>query len=97
MESGASLEVWRRARGSWRGTWPVSVKNIPWEERLVRRGREMFPTDLLLLSYSELKDWARLAGKFPTDLARGGEGRLMDFDLKIAPDWECWEVLECLT
>ena len=89
MESGASLET--------RGRCPVSVKNIPWEERLVRRGLEMFPTDLLLLSYSELKDWARLAGKFPTDFARGGEGRLMDFDLEMAPDWECWELLECLT
>ena len=87
MDSGASLEVWRRARGSCRGTWPVSVKNIPWEERLVRRGLLMFPTDLV--SYIELKDWARLAGKFPTDFALGGEGRLMDFDLEIAPDWEC--------
>ena len=88
MESGASLELWR-ARG--RGMWPVSVKNMPCEERLVRRGLLRFPTDLV--SYIEVKDWARLAGKLPTDLARGGEGRLMDFDLEMAPgwppDWEC--------
>ena len=83
MDSGASLE-WR---GRGLGRWPVSVKNIPWEERLVRRGLLMFPTDLV--SYIELKDWALLAGKFPTDFALGGEGRLMDFDLEIAPDWEC--------
>ena len=90
MESGASLELWR-ARG--RGMWPVSVKNMPCEERLVRRGLLRFPTDLV--SYIEVKDWARLAGKLPTDLARGGEGRLIDFDLEMAPGWppDC----ECLT
>ena len=96
MDSGASLELWSLAGLSvWRGTWPVSVKKIPWEERLVRRGRLRFPTERLL-SYSELKDWALLAGKLPTDLARGGEGRLMDFALATrAPDWD-WE-WECLT
>ena len=51
MESGASLELWR---GRGRGMWPVSVKNMPWEERLVRRGLLRFPTDLV--SYIEVKD-----------------------------------------
>ena len=46
----------------------------------------MLPTDLV--SYIEVKDWALLAGKFPTDFARGGEGRLMDFDLEIGAGWE---------
>ena len=65
------------------GRCPVSVKKMPCEERLVRRG--LVSTDLL--EYIEVKLWALLGwitGKFPTDLALGGEGRLMDLDLDMA-------------
>ena len=39
MERGASLVV------EYLGRWPVSVKKMPWEERLVRSG--LVSTDLL--------------------------------------------------
>ena len=65
------------------GRCPVSVKKMPCEERLVRSG--LVSTDRL--SYIEVKLCALLGwttGKLPTDLARGGDGRLMDLDLDIA-------------